>query len=145
MNILEAKRRKAKLLENKARFVALIIQPGDSSFRIQGREISDIVQDLQDMKFASLPGHTSRDSDDPGGFGYLLKMPLMKLTLERYTTMRQNLQRVRDAITTIENTSEFAMWKEDLAKFRREYAVHAKNRIPTDTQSSRKRNRPKSG
>lgn len=99
-------RAKIPLLQNKARFIKLLIARPHYVFK---RPKDAIVSDLEKDGFDRNP------SDDT--YNYLLNMPLISATEERLAKLLAEVDELERNLEKLENTSEYEAWQSDLAHF----------------------------
>lgn len=90
-----------KLQNNKARFIKMII---DDKLKIRNRLKSDVILDLESLKFDKV-------SDS---FDYLLNMPIQSITKERYEELLGKIKENSQKIKSTRETEPIDMYTQDL-------------------------------
>jgi DNA topoisomerase II len=105
--LLSKMRMDISMLEAKARFIRQIIA---NEISINNIPKQDIVKQLVKFKY---PTFTEEEDE----YGYLLRMPLYSLTMERKLELENTIAKMASEMRSLERTSESQLWDNELNEF----------------------------
>lgn len=104
-------------LKNKVKFIKGII---NEEIIIKKKPKSDIVKMLEDYGLDKL-------ETDWNGYGYLMKLPMYSMTLEKITILKNEFENNLNKYNELKNKTARVLWKEDLDFLKKEYDIFEKN------------------
>ena len=104
--IIDKLKHEILILENKARFIKMII---DKQLKINNVPKSEIISSLQAFKF----------SENDNSYGYLLSLPIHTLTKEKYEELLNTLELTKVDLEIIKKKNPVEMYEEDLNNLKR--------------------------
>lgn len=109
-------------LDNQVRFIMAVLE---DRLLLKKRKLDDVVADLVRMNFdrlapeARVYAHDDEEDEDEGAsFSYLLKMPLVRLTLEEVERLEREYVKQQQHVAEVERTTPQEMWLKDLQELR---------------------------
>lgn len=94
------------ILQSKVRFILGVL---DGSIELRNTPKAQVIEKLEQMKLKKVEGN----------YDYLVKMPLLSLTKERVTELKNEETSKRQELETIKKTTEKEMWKNDLEQVKK--------------------------
>ena len=99
-----------RYLGNKARFIREIIE---KKLLIMNRKECDIISDLVDAKYDEDP----KKAEGEGGYDYLLRLHVRTFTIEKVTSINNDISNLKNKLKKLKNISEYKMWLNELSEF----------------------------
>lgn len=94
------------ILQSKVRFILGVL---DGSIELRNTPKAQVIEKLEQMKLKKVEGN----------YDYLVRMPLLSLTKERVTELKNEETSKRQELETIKKTTEKEMWKNDLEQVKK--------------------------
>ena len=92
----------------------------DGDIGIMNVDVQSVVNKLQELELPSM----NDDSGDDGGYGYLLRMPVSTLTMERKEKLEAQHRQMQNDIETLEAQTPVDIWLKELEEFEGVYDKH---------------------
>jgi DNA topoisomerase-2 len=141
-------RTELSFMSNKKRFIEdvrderILLFELDNGKRVS-RKISDIIMQLEKMKYDKKMKNDEEDGDEEKtehGYDYLLNIKFSTITRERIEKLQEDIDKITKELTEIENTCEKDMWLKDISDFEEEYPKFLKYLAHEDERQIKKQN-----
>lgn len=114
------------IMSAKIRFIIDVIT---NKVHIMNKKMSDITDQLTELKYPKMPKNDKdidNDDDDVGNkpYGYLLKMPMSQLTYEKKNQLEKEVENLRIKIEELKNKSIQQIWLDELNELMTEWIKH---------------------
>lgn len=119
-HLLDALEKRARLLDAKVAFIAGVI---DGSIAVANAPTAAVEATLQAHGFPRLSG-----GEGDEGYGYLLRLPISSLTVERKLKHEEEAVAVRCELIELRATSLAALWQRELTEFEEAWTAHRRAR-----------------
>ena len=129
---VEALKKEALVLSNKARFITAIL---DDSLDLRRKKTAVVSTLLTAQKYDQIDG----DED----FKYLVRMPMDSVTEENVTRILTEKERKNTELSTLQGTSESQLWLNELAILKKEYIAQQGKKHLEMTQTADKSQKKK--
>ncbi len=120
-------------LANRARFVLAVV---DGDVKIGNKKREALVRELEEKGFDPSKGS---GAEGPGGFDYLLGMPLWSLTRERVDSLLEEKRKKTVELERARRTTDKALWREDLETLEKTLDAEDEARAKEEKKNKRKR------
>ena len=128
-NLMKQLDRKCKLLENKSRFIQLVI---DGSLVLHDRPIKKVISDMEALGLMKIGGNGEATTYD-----YLLNLPLTGLTEEKRQQLNVEMKEAKDKKEALSRKESKDLWIEDLEDFKSNFIQMEAKRLSELVQGKR--------